>query len=106
MNEKIRGKAAKIAAALEIICSIVFGVIVHGSKLIPLRYEIVIGAVLILVLIAVIYFTIFGKNKILYWIFMVLSVLVSVALIVGGKKYHERDFEGHGRHDRGFCICL
>ena len=26
----------------------------------------------------------FGKNKILYWIFMVLSVLVSVALIVGG----------------------
>ena len=84
MNEKIRGKAAKIAAALEIICSIVFGVIVHGSKLIPLRYEIVIGAVLILVLIAVIYFTIFGKNKILYWSFMVLSVLVSVALIVGG----------------------
>ena len=66
LNEKIRGIAAKIAAALEIICSIVFGVIVHGSKLIPLRYEIVIGAVLILVLIAVIYFTIFGKNKILY----------------------------------------
>lgn len=84
MNEKTRRTAAKIVAALEIICSIIFGVIVHGSKLIPVRYEIAIGAVLILALIAVIYFTIFGKNKILYWIFIVLSVLVSVAMIVGG----------------------
>ena len=84
MNEKIRRTAAKITAALEIICSIIFGVIVHGSKLIPARYEIAIGAVLMLALIAVIYFTIFGKNKILYWIFLVLSVLVSVVMIVGG----------------------
>lgn len=84
MNEKTRRIAAKIVAALEIICSIIFGVIVHGSKLIPVRYEIAIGAVLMLALIAVIYFTIFGKNKILYWIFIVLSVLVSVAMIVGG----------------------
>ena len=84
MNEKTRRTAAKIVAALEIICSIIFGVIVHGSKLIPVRYEIAIGAVLMLALIAVIYFTIFGKNKILYWIFLVLSVLVSVAMIVGG----------------------
>ena len=71
MNEKTRRTAAKIVAALEIICSIIFGVIVHGSKLIPVRYEIAIGAVLILALIAVIYFTIFVKNKILYWNFMV-----------------------------------
>ena len=53
MNEKIRNIVAKIVVILEIICSIVFIIIVHGSKLIPAKYEFMAGAVLILALIAV-----------------------------------------------------
>ena len=84
MNEKIRNIVAKIVVILEIICSIVFIIIVHGSKLIPAKYEFMAGAVLILALIAVTYFTMLGKNKILYWIFLVLSVLMSVVMVLAG----------------------
>lgn len=84
MNEKRRSIIAKIVVVLEIICSVAIMVIVHESKLIPAKYEIAMCAVLILILIAVTYFTMLGKNKILYWIFLVLSVLISIVMVLAG----------------------
>lgn len=84
LNEKRRSIIAKIVVVLEIICSVAIMVIVHESKLIPAKYEIAMCAVLILILIAVTYFTMLGKNKILYWIFLVLSVLISIVMVLAG----------------------
>ena len=84
LKEKIKSIIAKIVFVLELICSVAIIVIVHGSKLIPAKYEITMCAVLILVLIAVTYFTMLGKNKILYWIFLVLSVLISIVMVLAG----------------------
>ena len=84
LNEKIKSIIAKIVFVLELICSVAIMVIVHGSKLIPAKYEITMCAVLILVLIAVTYFTMIGKNKILYWVFLILSVLMSIMMVLAG----------------------
>lgn len=40
LNEKIKSIIAKIVFVLELICSVAIMVIVHGSKLIPAKYEI------------------------------------------------------------------